>query len=414
MRISHISNTDNFKGYDARPLRGVIMNKNCLGIADEIAKIGEKEGFKVFSIQGGKLVSKPPIFSSSTDALWAQDYWTILKTKLFSEHYNQKFEILKSSLDLSIDFTEKIAHQCNSSIKEYNNFLTSYLLGGIKRDQENTQNLLNLRENVNLNARKSHIQGGNLFIIKGNEKDELIIGEDDLKKFDIEDICAMYNVDKVTVLPQMDFHIDLFIRPLDNKRILLADDNLSLDIIKDGCEKLKKIIDEYEDFRLYDLEKIYTRLLKNYIDFSEIIKCNPRAKTEEIEKTLTENGYEVIKVPGRIYKYNSPFAYSTLKHLCNYINGLVLKNDNDEIVYITNHTNIEKILGVPKEIAEIINFNVEDAFSKSIEKYVDKNHIYFVDGKQNIMSTLLTELQGGVHCLCSEIPDTIKIKEEEI
>lgn len=412
MRISPINNNNNFKGYDARPLKGFLMSSNCFGIADELAKIGEKEGFKIYSVRSGLFQALPPLFSTSTDNLWAQDYWTITKGKLLSKNYNRVFEILKNSLSLNTDFTEKIAHQTDK-VNEYNSYLSQYLLSDLKKNEENTTKLLEMRNDLEIKARKSHIQGGNVYIIKGNKKDELLVGEEELEKFDIEDMQAMYSVDKVTTLPQMDFHIDLFIRPLDNKRILLADDKLSLEVIKNGCEKLKQFIDKYDGPKIHDLEKIYTKLAKNYAYFSEIIKINPRVKTEEIEKRLIDNGYDVIRVPGRIYKYRTASSNSTLKHLCNYINGLALTNKDGKVIYITNHTNIESILGVPREIAEMINFNIEEVFSKSIEKYVDKNHIYFVDGKQNIMSTLLTELQGGIHCICSEIPDTVEIKENK-
>lgn len=416
MRISSINNNNNFKGYDARPLKGVIMNKNCLGIADEMARIGEKEGFKIFTVIKDKFVATTPIYSASTDFLWAQDYWTVLKNKLLAENYNNKFEAIKKSLGLSIDFTEKIAHQ-TQEYNDYNNSLLDVLFGN-KQNKEKIakekEQLLTIQENLFIKAQKSHIQGGNVFIINNKENDQLIIGENELKKFDIDEICAMYNVDKVTVLPQMDYHLDLFIRPLDNKRILLADDNLTLSVIKNACENLRKIIDEFGNITIYDLEKIYTRLTRNYADFANITKINNRPKTEKIEQILKNDGYEVIRVPGRIYKFSMETADSEMNHLCNYINAVALKNKEHDIVYITNHAEIEKILGVPKEIADLIDFNFEKSFMKSIEKYVDKEHIYFVNGKQNVISTILTKLQGGIHCMCCEIPDTIKIKEEEI
>lgn len=416
MRISAINNNNSFKGYDARPLKGVIMNKNCLGIADEMAEIGKKEGFKIFTVIKDKFVATPPIYSANTDFLWAQDYWTILPHKLLANNYNSKFETIKRGLGLSTDFTEKIAHQ----IQEYNDFNNSLInvLYGNKQNKEKIakekERLLTIQEDIFFKTQKTHIQGGNSFIIKGTEKDELIIGKNELEKFDIDEICAMYNVDKVTVLPQMDYHLDLFIRPLDNKRILLTDDNMTLNIIKEACENLRKFIDEFGNSPIYNLEKIYSRLTQNYANFSNIVSINNRPKAEEIEKILTDNGYEVIKVPGRVYKYSMETANSDMNHLCNYINAVALKNNNDNLVYITNHSKIENLLGVPKEIAELIGFNFEKSFIKSIEKYVDKEHIYFINGKQNVISTILTKLQGGIHCMCCEIPDTIKINENNL
>ena len=52
----------------------------------------------------------------------------------------------------------------------------------------------------------------------------------------------MYSCDKMTILPQMDYHLDLFIRPLDKKRVLVADDRKTLDVLKDGFQKLHNFI----------------------------------------------------------------------------------------------------------------------------------------------------------------------------
>ncbi len=54
------------------------MSSNCYGIADEMYKIGQKEGFKIYSPFGGLLKNKcdeivPPY--SKRGSLWAQDYF---------------------------------------------------------------------------------------------------------------------------------------------------------------------------------------------------------------------------------------------------------------------------------------------------------------------------------------------------
>jgi hypothetical protein len=46
----------------------------------------------------------------------------------------------------------------------------------------------------------------------------------------------------MTILPQMDYHLDLFIRPLDKKRILVADDRKTLNVLKEGVQKLHNYI----------------------------------------------------------------------------------------------------------------------------------------------------------------------------
>ena len=58
---THSIDQNSFKGYDARPLKGFIMNSNNGGIASEMLNIGKKEGFKIFSVSpqtyGEKLLS---------------------------------------------------------------------------------------------------------------------------------------------------------------------------------------------------------------------------------------------------------------------------------------------------------------------------------------------------------------------
>ena len=57
-----------------------------------------------------------------------------------------------------------------------------------------------------------------------------------------------FGVKKITFLPQMDYHLDLFIRPLDNKRVLLTDDSLTLKMLETGICKFEEAIKNCKDF----------------------------------------------------------------------------------------------------------------------------------------------------------------------
>ena len=84
MNISAISDT-NFKGYDARPVRGFLMSYNLAGIADEMKVIGKKEGFRVFIADEFRFSSRPiknsPMVSHMEKEFWTQDICAFYKNK---------------------------------------------------------------------------------------------------------------------------------------------------------------------------------------------------------------------------------------------------------------------------------------------------------------------------------------------
>ena len=98
--------------------------------------------------------------------------------------------------------------------------------------------LFNLKSEYEFNK---HIAGGNLFIVNNNGEDELLIGRDSAQKMSTKELQENYKVEKIHILPQMDYHLDLFIRPLDKNRILVADDNLTLITLLNGLNKVKNI-----------------------------------------------------------------------------------------------------------------------------------------------------------------------------
>jgi hypothetical protein len=224
----------------------------------------------------------------------------------------------------------------------------------------------------------------------------------------------MYSTDKVIVLPQMDFHLDLFIRPLDNKRVLLADDDMTLEILKTNMQKIKDYAANLDE----EKQKVFNRIIKKHqkiIDkFIKEKDSNIFATAEQVEPILVQNGFEVIRVPGRIYEIASRFLGQKSSHnknliqLCNYINANVLINPNGDIVYITNNTNFDKKLGITPKIAKEVGCSFEEAFIKSISPYVKKDHIYFIKGEKNFVETILSKWGGGIHCVCAEIPESIE------
>lgn len=362
----------NFKGYDARPLKGFIMSSNCRGIAEEMAAIGKKENFKIFAAYDpvrqctGEFL---PPYRKSTEGLWAQDLWMIVKNKLMSFDNSTRSASIKKYFNLEYDFTENFARN-SEKISGLKNRLQRIIEKAF--DDPTYLSEFNVRQSTIRDMQdKTHIAGGNIFLVKNGNKDEILVGEDELKNYTRSDISKMYCADKVITLPQMDFHLDLFIRPLDEKKVLLADDNLTLKLLKENSSKY------YEHFR------------------NEVLDNN-LAQADKVAKILEKNDYEVIRVPARIYSEGliSLDGETYLKHLCNYINANVLKNSDGDLVYITNKSDINKKVG----------FDFENAFIESISPYIKKEKIYFIHGENNFVARkMLKNYHGGIHCACTEV-----------
>lgn len=367
MNIQNTSNL-NFKGYDARRLKGFFMCANPGGIIDNMQYIGRKEGFDIYSkvYRNGEIICDKAIADAipyKDRVIWSQDVWTFTKDKLLTSQSKVKSSPISTHFNL-----KKVDNQ-------------------------------------------KHISGGNIFITNNNGIDELFIGEKELEKVTIPELKEKYNTEKIHILPQMDYHLDLFIRPLDNKKILVADDNLTLEVLEKG----KYNFFEFMSRKNLKNNPIAQTILFNFehiIDsFKHEINENDLPQTNIIAQKVLKAGYEAIKVPGRIYqtclfeeKGKKPQTF--LSHDCNYMNANVLKNKDGDLVYITNKSNIDKQLMIDSSITRDFNFSLEKEFAKSIEQYVKPEKVYFIDGEDNYVSqTMLKKMQGGIHCTCSEIPE---------
>ena len=221
----------------------------------------------------------------------------------------------------------------------------------------------------------------------------------------------MFSCDKITILPQMDYHLDLFIRPLDKKRILVADDNKTLEILEEGFQKFHKYILSLEPQERTKYNEAFANFTSKLIKIKKEVESNNLPNSETICSDLRKSGYKPILVPARIYNVLNEKDEQSLQHICNYINANVFKNKKNELVYITNKSNIDSMLGLTEDISEKIDFSFEKSFINSLSKYIKPSKIYFIKGNNNFVANeMLTFYQGGIHGTCTEIPKNIKIK----
>ena len=385
------------------------MGQNPHGIASEMMSIGKKENFKIFFFSKDKThFTANADFHRSSDInseLWAQDIWTIAKGKLFSLDFNKQADFIREFFGLKKDLTQIVMRNQT----DYKNAMSElYKISPLyKEDPECFSKLYMDLYNI---RHGTHISGGNMYLVKiADDKEGLLVGRDELKKFTKDEIKTMYGASKLTSLPQMDYHADLFIRPLDNKQILLADDSLTIKCMQNMLDKLSEYKKNLPFFKKFKYKMVEKNLKFKINEFYREIKKNNLPQTEEVEKTLKKEGYKVIKVPGRIY--NCEFDCDrniTLHHDCNYINAHTFKNKNNELVYITNKSDFDRKIGLtPKAINET-GISFEKEFINSISPYVKPEHIYFIEGDDGfVQNEMLPKYLGGIHCAAAEIPETV-------
>ena len=84
----------------------------------------------------------------------------------------------------------------------------------------------------------------------------------------------------------------------------------------------------------------------------------------------------------------------------NFINAIVTRNKDGELVYVTNASIFDKKLGITPEIEEITGFSTRKMFIDSISPYIKPENIHFIDEK---LTEQLFKFMGGIHCTATEI-----------
>lgn len=256
-----------------------------------------------------------------------------------------------------------------------------------------------------------HEAGGNLFYVLNKKGETVIITGVD--KFDETNNVLKnkenYQADKIIPIPKADFHVDLYMTPIGNNKILLADDNLMLAAIskminKVRIEQLKEgnsqREQEYLNIAHFNLTKLYQKFK------SEIAK-NTFASTNKIKSILEKEGFYVIKVPSRIY---DSFG-SELGHKLNYSNAVTFKTENNETVFLTGQSHLNEKMGLTEDIQQRIGMNFESIFVDSVKEHIKPENIHFIKGGESFdsdLNTILWNYGGGLHCMCAEIPQIDK------
>lgn len=359
-----------FTGYGARPLRALLMrdsygNVKFESLINELSSIGKQHGFDVFVQDSKRILNgleyKPQKAFSLPEAesenLWLQDNMTITPNgKMFAPFFSDRL----------------------------NNIFSRFL-------------------KIPLTMRNYHFQGGNFFFIKDNGKTSLLIGRDEAKfGYSLEKIKQDLGVDEIYPISQPDFHIDLGIRPLKDKVVLVQDDNLTLAKLREAVKKAEIF---HKESRTETSENIKFTItyLKNAFEY--FIHSKEYQNDDLIAKELTDYGFKVVRVPSNIVRpTNSADINNDTHYISNFMNAIVHENKDGDLVYITNKSNLNKHVGIVSlEMQKAVGLDFEEAFKGSLKNYVKPENVYFVDGS-GIVPELLENYQGGIHCMCAEVP----------
>ena len=361
-----------FRGYDARQLKAVVMtvcdDPNAFDVVKQVSQIGKKDGFEVY-------------FAHSSNKIYRS--LNAIK-KFFTEKYGGYCKWAQDVFCVTPNDTVVSSH---FPADEELAVLTSKFL------------------NKKYQKLNDIVEGGNKFFVKNGDKQELLLGSNEKSLGDVDFLKKMYGVSDVHFIPQADYHLDLFIRPLKNKQVLVADDKLMIKELKNALsniEKCKKSLSDTKEIqKLEETKKEIEKVLK---DFKNEVKISQNPTADEVSESLQKAGYEPIRVPGRLYYVIPNKGADDLVSQLNYLNAVVHEKSDGTLTFITNKSALNEKCNITPEISEKIGFDFEKVFVKYLKPYVKADDVHFISGKENYIAKVLENQSGGIHCLCTEIP----------
>ena len=359
----------NFKGFEARKLKAIVTN-GCYGddvLIDELKAIANQNGIMLRDMNRGSIP-------------WSQDFVLVNSDGevIGNDNYVGRFSWLKG---------------------------------------------LNLRK-INSNF----IDGGNYFQVRNKKGERVLLSGafnfiDDGRKKEIykknnypqAQYKDFFKCDRLVKIPQVDFHIDLFLTPIGDNKIFLCDDNLTVKYMEEMIKKAKDFVNDKENSAILRLE--FQELLTRLEGFLQQFKINmqiaannfnngsaePVASLSDVENILKDEGFEVIKIPGRIYSCEYCSDRHFLSHDLNYANAITFKNKDNEVVILTNKSKLNEQMGITPEISEILGLDFEKMFIDSVKGHIKPENIYFLEGSR--LPEELKYSHGGLHCISLEVPD---------
>ena len=135
-----------------------------------------------------------------------------------------------------------------------------------------------------------------------NGSKKLLVGDNKVDFYPQDLTKKLFGVEEICSIPSLDWHIDLFVRPLDNGNVLVADYKKTEEGLNAGLETLREHVtrDDITTEQKVQLEEIIDKL-ETEIGKWEITKqfaqYKPDARTSQVIEELSKSGFNPISVP---------------------------------------------------------------------------------------------------------------------
>lgn len=172
-------------------------------------------------------------------------------------------------------------------------------------------------------------------------------------------------IEDLIIISQPDFHIDMYLRPLKDGRVLVHDDEESQKFIR-------QVLDGDQSGQLTEYQK--EGLERTWLDLGSL-KQESKKVTELIHHQLEKAGLQAVKTPGVFMILGGPGLP------INFLNGIMGTSPSGEMFYLTNGSSIEPL---------------NQAFSAWIQEKQPGLETHFIDSG-NAESMLRSK--GGLDCI---------------
>ena len=367
MKINFLN--QNFKGHAAGRIKALYMtnpgSKSQLNIYNQMREIGQKEGFTVFIHDGDSFVDK----KLTSDDIRA-NYWGVWSqdNKIITQK-GSKTILLTSKAQAKDEYDEACLFAANREIDGYDaeivfdggnmflgkrdngdNYLlttpwTIYLTGAYHYLKDKNIEEFNRYTFLKFNREGfCYDKNGNIVTDSG----EYNANSSKWQEYAKSVICEVFDLksENLIILPEMEQHLDLVIRPLNYPYVLINSDYKVDNVLFDAQEKF-----EDDFFTPYQITETRNRIIDSRKRFSS---------TKEMSSALKNHGFRPIELP---------MTYG--RGAVNFANAIV-HNTDDGLVYITNST---------KPGAKLNEF-FQDEFEKELLKCCPQiKKVYFVSGE---------------------------------
>lgn len=411
--------TPNFGGHAARPIKALYLQPDDhiynREVAEHLGQIGREEGFGVFLQLGSQLLRDPMelIFEKkwgywriqdANASSWAQDCKIVTETEVLGL---PRLSFKPGDQGILNERREQVyAKQLAKALGLPFRQLRCYVEGGNvflgKRESGEPYVMLG-EESVKITARLLAKQSrGTVFkfigyyaglayeALNGTLQSALGRARTYWREKALETIVEDFRIrpENLVLLPQPEFHIDMAVRPLNGRYVLVNDFEESLAML----ETLGR--HHWEEGPIFQNPAIEMGALHDTLRrYRKEVTRQGYAGTEAVCKALKAGGFEPIRVPG-ILGAVVPGIRRKKSRPLNYTNAIVHQRGNGGLVYITNGSGIPELNQLFKEAL--------------MRKAPQVKRVEFVTGPINQESISYIERclrnDGGIHCMSAEHP----------